>query len=534
MKVTLFALNEGLWSIGNRVLSAQLRKAGHETRLVFLGDHSFSEPLLPEVIDRWCELAQWGDVSGLSVMSNNWLHATQLTKALHQKTDKPVIWGGIHPTVRPEESLKHADWIARGEVDNTMIEWLSCLEKGEDATRIPGFYRLNDQGEMEGTPLRVPEKLNEIEPQDYSFEDHWVTLRDEEEIFKVVPLTPELYSFINDGIYLTQASRGCPNSCTYCCNDALKRMNKDYVAIRRRSLDLVIEELKNVKRKITDLKWIILDDDAFFSYPLAELELFSKRYREEVGIQLCIGGAAPLWITEEKVKALVEGGMRQLRMGIQTYADSTRKLFKRPHKNEKVFESLRIINKYRKKMYPPQYDFILDTPWEKEEETIQTLMIASQMPVPHKLSLFSLTFFPATTLYERAKDEKIICNDVKDVYVKPCHGLSNKRVNNLFFLLKDYAYAGFRLPRMIFSYLLNPKIQKMRLDLPVLFLLRMGQKIMVIVGAVRKEYRAVCFSGEGPFEYSRRLRRRLIRRRISKASRKLQRRRVLSEQAIQG
>ncbi len=56
------------------------------------------------------------------------------------------------------------------------------------------------------------------------------------------------------------ASRGCPFSCPYCCNDILKKLYKGQFKIRRRSVDNVIYELEWAKANFKISEVYFLDE----------------------------------------------------------------------------------------------------------------------------------------------------------------------------------------------------------------------------------------------------------------------------------
>ena len=98
-----------------------------------------------------------------------------------------------------------------------------------------------------------------------------------------------------------------------------------------------------------------------------------------------------------------------------------------------------LINKHKDKV-KVRYDFILESPWDTEDNTIETLRFLVKIPPPYSLNLFSLVFFPGTDLYTRAKKDGLIKNDIEDVYRKHYGDESLKRsyLTNLFYLLHDY------------------------------------------------------------------------------------------------
>ncbi|MGB9690971.1 MAG: B12-binding domain-containing radical SAM protein [Candidatus Sumerlaeaceae bacterium] len=51
----------------------------------------------------------------------------------------PVVIGGTHVTYFPEEALEHADWVMRGEADETFPRFMDVLESGGDFSSVPGL-----------------------------------------------------------------------------------------------------------------------------------------------------------------------------------------------------------------------------------------------------------------------------------------------------------------------------------------------------------------------------------------------------------
>ena len=56
----------------------------------------------------------------------------------------------------------------------------------------------------------------------------------------------------------------------------------------------------------------------------------------------------------------------------------------------------------------PNYDIILDNPWETQEDKLQTIALLEKLAPPFSLNIFSLLFFPGTSLHTKALQENII------------------------------------------------------------------------------------------------------------------------------
>ena len=137
-----------LSAFGVRSLQASLKAAGHTVRLVlFPGsigllqeDGSFVYRYPQRVVDQALALAAGSDLVGVSFFTNYFDRAEQLTRAVRERLGIPVVWGGIHATIRPEEALEHADFVCRGEGETALDELLVALAGGGPGDAIPGVW----------------------------------------------------------------------------------------------------------------------------------------------------------------------------------------------------------------------------------------------------------------------------------------------------------------------------------------------------------------------------------------------------------
>ena len=70
-------------------------------------------------------------------------------------------------------------------------------------------------------------------------------------------MNTELFRKHWDHVYMTQPTRGCPFACTFCVNNTLLAMHPHQKPIRKRSVDNLILELKEIKRKIPFVRKIL-------------------------------------------------------------------------------------------------------------------------------------------------------------------------------------------------------------------------------------------------------------------------------------
>ena len=101
-----------------------------------------------------------------------------------------------------------------------------------------------------------------------------------------------------------------------------------------------------------------------------------------------ITGATPTTLTREKLSLLVDAGLIEIKMGIQSGSENMKRMYNRHHSNAQVEKAARIINEFKDKIRVPAYDIILDNPWEVNSDLIETLMFLAKLPVPAPADLF--------------------------------------------------------------------------------------------------------------------------------------------------
>ena len=99
-------------------------------------------------------------------------------------------------------------------------------------------------------------------------------------------------------------------------------------------------------------------------------------------------GCHPHHPYEKKISILVDAGLTSLRMGIQTGSERIKRMYKRNYSNQQVEESVRMIHEFKETIPVPQYDIILDNPWETENDLIGTK--------PLRYRVAAVGFFPTS------------------------------------------------------------------------------------------------------------------------------------------
>ena len=482
MKIALISLCPGILDFGLRTISACLKQAGHDVDLYFMMKE-YHKKYPEKSMDNLAKLTKGSDLIGISLMSNFFDNAIQITQKLRNNHDCPIVWGGIHPTIRPEESLDHADMICIGESEETFIELAEKIQNKQNYYDIKGMG-FNDKGKKIVNGLRalpgtkssaIIKSLDQIPYPDIDYESHFI-LKGE----NIVGMNMEIMDQCSD-VYQTFPTRGCPYKCTYCINNIYHEMYPHQKPIRKRSVDNIIGELLGVKNKLPFIKIILFNDDAFFMMSVDEIKELSKKYKEQIGLPLYITGATPNTLTREKLSPLVDAGLIEIRLGVQSAAEKTKTLYKRPHTNPHVANAVKMVNEYKDQL-KASYDVILDSPWDTDEDLTETLMFFSKLPTPLQLTMYSMVFYPGTDVYKKAKKEGLIKDDLNDVYRKYFLGISNTHLNKLFILLRDYASVGIGISPIIMFILTHKMTKKLYLHKFLRNILRVSFPLFRYIG----------------------------------------------------
>ncbi len=404
MRIALVATYTHPISLGLRYVSAYLKRHGHDVRMLFMtSKRDTAEPdFSPQLLDDFVEHLREVDLVGMSLMTNNFVRASALTQAARNGGIKaPIVWGGTHPTVAPEESIEVADMVCVGEGEHPMLELVQTLEAGRDPSGVGSFLVRQGDKVVRNPVEPLEQNLDDYPFPDYDLETHLIADRD-----RLVPVRPDLLRGALHR-YRIETTRGCPYPCTFCNNAALLRIHKDKGKfVRRRSAENVLAEIEEMRGRYPSIEAVNIVDDLFFIRSEEEIEDFSRLYAKRVNLPLELD-AFPITITREKVRSLSRVPISLISMGVQSgSADTLKNIFQRPTPVETIAEGIRIFSEARIKA---EYHYIVDNPFEPEENMLETLRFAAtHHRGPAIVRVFPLQFYPGTPLYERARQEGII------------------------------------------------------------------------------------------------------------------------------
>ncbi len=398
MQIALISVSTYPGDQGLRVLSSCLKRNGHKVLLIFLPMGEQYTKLYPAaVLKQLRELCISADVIGVSAYVSTAPRALQVINAL-KTLNKPIVYGGIHPTIDPDDCIRHADIVCIGEAEHAMLELVSKIANNEDVTTISNFWIKRDGQIYRNSVRNLIEDIDTLPYPDYDLEDHYILEKNRIIKFQERHLNGQIF-------FLT--GRGCPYACTYCSNSLI---NKLYIhkgkVVRWHSPDYITNAMRFYKGRFKTLGYFDIRDDTFSIRTTEDIKEFCERYKERVGMRFkCL--ADPVTVNNEKVKMLVDAGCTDIIVGIQGQEKVNFNVFKRYQKDEQVIKCAAILNRYKDRLRV-MYDVITCNPYEEAEDITALIRLLQKLPKPYYLSVNNLVFFPGTELYNRARRDGII------------------------------------------------------------------------------------------------------------------------------
>ncbi len=402
MKIAFVHLEDE--NIGIEYLSALLKREGHEVRL-FLEPRLFKDAIVRiKLLERLFSFENGviedvkefnPDIVCFSSFTDQFQELCILAKKIKDSVAVPVVFGGIHPTIVPEEVIKKEfiDFLVVGEGEAALLELVGKLEKKEDASDILNVWAKKGKRVIKNT-IRPPiENLDDL------------PFPDKELFYEKVPGFRKIYRICG--------SRGCPFSCTYCGNEFMQRLysGKYY---RKRSVNSIIEELKIAKKKYHP-RWVWFYDETFV-VDLGWFREFAGKYKKEIGLPYsCF--MHPSMVNDEVAELLNSSGCAHIELGVGSTREKTRaEILNRHHSNAQLKKAVNILNKTKAFLIVSN---IIGLPKQSKEEALELAKFYSENKVD-LVHAFWLRYFPKLKIIDIALRNNILkSSDVKKSYENP-------------------------------------------------------------------------------------------------------------------
>ena len=296
--------------------------------------------------------------------------------------DVPVVWGGIHATIKPSQVLENpnVDVVVIGEGEETFAELVGALENGARLGSVKGIaYKEN--GKILFTESRPFIDLNDYPAPAY----HLVDMdRYQEQILG------------REHVHII-CSRGCIYDCAYCWDPVFHQ--RKYRSMEPENVLGLIERLNRDHGKTG----VIFGDDNFF----IDLD-WARKVLEGIvrsGLDVHIGkqfirADTLCRLDKDFLGLLVKAGVRRFVIGAESGSPRILRLIKKRITVEEIIEANRNLVGSE---IQPAFLFMMGLPTETPEEVGESLKLADRLmnENPDATRAFNnYTPFPGTELYE--------------------------------------------------------------------------------------------------------------------------------------
>jgi len=301
------------------------------------------------------------DIVGISTLTSTAPQSYRLAETV-RKAGIPVVIGGTHVTFLPDEALEYADYVVRGEGEETLFELLDAMEGRYDMEKILGlsYWKNGKKSHNPDRPLKEDLDSNPIP--DYSIVEGWNTQK--------------------RGLISIATSRGCPFTCTFCSVPGMYGHG-----FRMHSIERVIEEIR-----VNNPKYVFFADDLFTANRKRTKDLL-KRMIEE--------GLTPEWGAQIRTETAFDPELLELMkasncfnvfIGFESINPQTLDLFNKRQTYEKIVRSVEAFKKYGIRVHGM---FVVGADTDDKETIYETARLASEWEL-QSIQLMILTPLPGS------------------------------------------------------------------------------------------------------------------------------------------
>lgn len=318
---------------------------------------------------------------GISCMSGMQIrYALEFARHVRaQLPEVPLVWGGVHPTLLPEETASHelVDVVVRGEGELIIKDLSNILATGKPLDKVAGIT-YKSKGKIKSNPDGQVINLDDI-PIDLPYD----------------LLQTDKYPSIKSGRFHIQTSRGCPHRCGFCYNTLFNKQKW-----RGKSPKRVLDEIEYILAKFPNVKIIDPIDDNFFvdkqrvediCHGILERRL-AVHWRANCRFDYLSGyGGAFLSLLEK-------AGCVELDFGGESGSERLQQFIHKDVSAEQILRSVQSLKIWAPKI-EPYVSWMSGLPGETDEDLAKTFDLMDQMhmvnPKVQHYGIFVYTPFPS-------------------------------------------------------------------------------------------------------------------------------------------
>lgn len=363
------------YPMGLLYVAQNLRKMGIEVTLHHMGIEPFSRIKKKDYL-----------FVGLSLLTGeiitNGLKVARFIKSYNE--DIPVVAGGVHVSLLPEESLgdELIDYLVVGEGDETIKEVAERLMEGRDLSGVAGVAYKDSKGrvvknadrgfvDMDGLEFDVPYEL---------LGEH----------FKSQNFMP------------VHTSRGCPYRCGFCYNPVVHKRR-----YRCKSAEKVVAEIEYLTEKYGVRGFGFDFEDEFFVNPARAYRIFQYVIDKDLNIRWTAFCRFDTFVKgyerfgRDFVEVLKKSGCHYISFGAESGSQRLLdEVIKKDIKVEHVYKTVEVL---KEAGIPHRVSFICCFPSETEEDLGETFDVIERISTGNPyivLGIFRLIPLPGTAIFD--------------------------------------------------------------------------------------------------------------------------------------
>ncbi len=253
--------------------------------------------------------------------------ALEASKFVKENSSIPVVWGGIHASLVPEQTLsnEYIDMVVVGEGEIPLLMLSKALEAEINEFNITGLLYKNNDGLIRGNSEIELLDLNTIPEVPYHLID----------VSKFLPLYNGRPSFY------FQTSRGCPFSCSYCYNTAFNKSKWRCLSVKN-----TLDRISIIIEKYAPKDIYFVDDNFFVDLERGK-EILEGLKKFDVSWQTQGVDISTLKKMDNQYFQLIkDSNCSRITIGVESGSSTTRKLMNKQGTPEEIIDVIRKLSSY--------------------------------------------------------------------------------------------------------------------------------------------------------------------------------------------
>lgn len=350
--------------LGSVLLGTILRNLGHEVEV-------FIEDMAPVDFKKVLQ----ADLVGISLLTSTAPRSYRMANIV-RAAGIPVVLGGTHCTFMPDEGLDYADYVVRGEGEETIVELLEAMKNKSGFENILGLSWKRGEEKVHNADRPFLADLDVTPIPDFTL------VRGN----KYRPVTTIM------------TGRGCPFECTFC---TVPQFNGR--GFRTHSVERVLEDIR-VQISTRNVRYVFFADDIFNLKKKRMFEILEGMIRQKTTMRWGAQVRHEISRDEEALKLMKRAGCERVYVGFESINPRTLEVFKKHETREDVVSAVQNFHNAGLSIHGM---FVVGS----DEDTAETIVETRRFCQEHDIDTVQfmiLTPMPGTidlTNYEKAGRE---------------------------------------------------------------------------------------------------------------------------------